>query len=586
MKRSTLLLFAKCSAVFLWLSLLIKTDSYYSIYLLVGIISVVTIFKNQNIKSNHVRLDYIFAGFFSLAVTLANYSLFSQIAEPGGTYIIAAIVFFILTFISGIIVFQNILSATKRISVQATKKFTDSPRKIFLTSFLIFFIIDLAILFICCYPGTLTSDSIDEIGQILSGTYSNHHPFYYTILIYPFIQIGTNLFHDINIGIAMFNIFQITIISLAFSYSISTLYRIGISKKILYPLAIFLAILPYNIVYSFTIWKDVLFGAFFLIFTVSLYRYFQNFCSDKKSKIINLLIISFSGLAICLFRSNALLAIFVSVLVFFIIFKRRYLKLGIILIIIVIAAFVLKRPVLQSANVTQPDTIESLSIPSQQITRVLKYNLNQISEQDIELINNVANVNDLAEAYSPDIQDPIKNIIRKGNQSYIKEHLADFISLYIRLGIQHPVQYAKAWIDQTRGYWNGGYDYWIWRNSIQSNDYDIERRSDSLLSNIFNRYLEFYPKIPFLQPLVSIGLVVWLLFILLYRTIIDKNKNNLFLLVPIFAIWATLLIATPVFSEFRYVYFMFTTTPFLALAIFAKTPKQSLLVKRKKYEKR
>ena len=133
------------------------------------------------------------------------------------------------------------------------------------------------------------------------------------------------------------------------------------------------------------------------------------------------------------------------------------------------------------------------------------------------------------------------------------------------------MQYLTAWIDQTRGYWNGGYYYWIWEDTVQTNDYGIERKSNPTLSRLFGYYLESYRKVPFLQPLVSIGLTVWLLFILLYQTIIRRNKTNLFFLIPILATWATLLIATPVFSEFRYIYFAFTTAPFLTIITFLKT---------------
>lgn len=576
MKQKMPILIAKYFLVFFWLSLLTKTDSYYSIYIIIGILAVINITKTSKQRLQHTKLEYLFASLFSLMVLLANYSIFSQIAEPKGIYVATAIIAAILVFISGVVVFQQILIMAKTISIKKTKQPTKSPLKFFLICFLIFFSVDLIVLFTCCYPGSLTPDSIDEIGQILSGSYSNHHPFYYTILIYPFIQLGLNVFHNINTGVALFNIFQIIILSATFAYSISTLYRIGLSKKILYPLAIILAILPYNIIYSFTIWKDVLFAASFLILIVSLYRYFHDLAQTKKAKIAQILLIAVSALSVCLFRSNALLAMFVSVFLFFIIFKKKYLKLGILLTIIVVIAFVLKRPVLQLINVRQTDTIESLSIPSQQIASTLKYHLDTIPEEDIKLINHLADVNELADAYSPTIHDPIKNVIRKhGDQNYLKEHTVEFISLYIRLGLHYPIQYLKAWIEQTKGYWNGGYDYWIWANSIQINNYGIERKGDKPLNNLFDSYIESFHIIPFLRPIISIGLIVWILLILLYLAITRKNKINLFLLIPILATWGTLLIATPVFSEFRYIYFAFTTAPFLTIITFIEPSKKT-----------
>lgn len=585
MKREKIILFTKYFAIFLWLSLLIETDSYYSIYLMLGVLSIVSITKNKNQgkKSSHSKLSYLFAGLFSLATTLANYSLFSRMAESGGLHIVTAILASVLTFASGIIVFKNVLLVTRNFSIKTSKKLTDSPRKVFLICFLIFSLIDLLVLFLCCYPGSLTPDSIDEIGQILSGSYSNHHPFYYTILIYPFIQLGTNVFHDINIGVAFFNVFQILILSAAFAYSISTLFHIGVSKKVLFILTVVLAILPYNIIFSFTVWKDVMFAALFLIFIVTLYRYFYDLRLFEKSKIPQLTLLFFSGLTVCLLRSNALIAIVVSIIIFFIIFRKHYVKLGIILIVIIASAFILKRPVLSLIGVTQTDTIESLSIPSQQIARTIKYKYNKISEEDINLINNLADSKELAEAYTPTISDPVKNTVRKyNNQKYIKEHAVDLIMLYLKLGTQHPVQYLTAWIEQTKGYWNGGYMSSVWANEVQDNNYGLKRSGNTFMNKLFGGYLEIYRSTTFLQSFISIGLLVWLLFILLYRSVIDKNKINLFLITPILTTWATLLIATPVYSELRYIYFAFTTIPFLIIITFTRPPKQLSLTNEKK----
>ena len=584
-----LTLFVEYLAVFVWLSVLLKTDSYYSVYLVLGIIASAIISKKSNSKEHPSWLSKIFASIFSILVVLANYPIFLKIAERGEIYIILAAFSIILTIACGFIVFYNILQTIRKIKIKTkSNKHESSPTKIFFTCFTIFSIVWIGIFFLCCYPGALTSDSIDQIGQIVSGNYSNHHPFYHTILVRPFILAGVNLFNDINMGVALFNIFQILVLSAAFAYSISTLYRTGISKKIVYVLAVALSLLPYNIIFSFTVWKDVLFGAFFLIFIVTLYRYINNISPYKKSKIFQLLLIIISGEGICLFRSNALIAIFISTIIFFIIFKRQYLKLGIILAIVVITAFAFKHPLLQHMDVKQPDFIEHLSIPSQQIVRALKYNREHLAAEDILLINEIGDVDELIDAYNPIIHDPIKVVIRKNNrQDYLKENIFSYAMLYTKFGLRYPAHYLAAWIDQTKGYWNGGYNYWIWANEIVLNDYNIKREHNTLFGKGLNLYLEAFSRATFLQPLISIGLVVWTMLILLYKNIYDKNRTNLFLLFPLLTTWMTLLIATPVYCEFRYAYFMFTTVPFLTIVTFAKksSPLNNKGLK-EKYEKR
>lgn len=575
MNKNSLILFCKYLAIFAWLGILVQTDSYYSIYLLIGILATIITTKAREYRFHNTWLEYTFAGLLSLSITLANYSIFSNTIEPKIISITASVLSALIVFICGVIVFLSVLSFARTFYCKASKNKKDdtSPTKIFLISFLIFSLIDLIIFFTCCYPGSLTSDSIDEIGQILSGNYSNHHPFYFTILIRPFILAGINLFNDINIGVAFYNVFQILILSAVFSYSISTLYHIGIPKRTLFILTIILAILPYNMIYSFTIWKDVLFAASFLLFIVTQYRYFNNIQPYRKSKLLQSVIIFASGLTICLFRSNALIAIFVSTIIYFIIFKKKFIKLGIIFILIVIIAFVLKRPVLQAINVSQPDIIESLSIPSQQITKTIKYEKENLDIESLSLINDLVDTNMLIEAYHPNTQDPIKYIIRTvGNQNILRERPFDYIKLYLKLGIQYPKHYITAWINQTKGYWNGGYDYWIWSNEVQVNDYGIERKNNNFFNKMLNSYIDFFHMTPILQPLISIGLAAWILFLLLYRNIINKCTKNIFILIPFIATWSTLLIATPVFAEFRYIYFLFACIPFLTIITIVNKP--------------
>ena len=322
--------------------------------------------------------------------------------------------------------------------------------------------------------------------------------------------------------------------------------------------------MPYNIMYSFTLWKDVMFGAAMLIFIISLFRYFNKLYNHKFLPII---LITISSLMICLFRSNGLLAFFASSIVFLILFKKEYLKLGLLLCGVTVLAFIMKNPVLKALEINQSDTVESLSIPMQQITRVLVEDKNSLAQEDIEQINKVANTDRLIEDYNPILHDPVKYIVRKeGDQKYLKEHLIEYAGLYIRIGLQHPLIYTKAWINQTRGYWNGGYAYWRWTDELHENNKGVKRTVVSQRSdNLRKKYLESYNQAPFLNPFISIGLFIWVLLALLYKTIATKNKYLFFFLVPLLATWLTLLIATPVFSEFRYVYFIFTCVPFLII---------------------
>lgn len=62
---------------------------------------------------------------------------------------------------------------------------------------------------------------------------------------------------------------------------------------------------------------------------------------------------------------------------------------------------------LDALNVKQPDTIEALSIPAQQIARVVVEEKELTDEQRV-LLNNIVDVEKIPEVYSTIFQDPLK----------------------------------------------------------------------------------------------------------------------------------------------------------------------------------
>lgn len=54
---------------------------------------------------------------------------------------------------------------------------------VFFIPFAVITVFNIIMLFACKFPGSLTTDSILQINQFMSGGYTNHHPFYHTIVI-------------------------------------------------------------------------------------------------------------------------------------------------------------------------------------------------------------------------------------------------------------------------------------------------------------------------------------------------------------------------------------------------------------------
>ena len=227
----------------------------------------------------------------------------------------------------------------------------------------------------------------------------------------------------------------------------------------------------------------------------------------------------------------------------------------------------MKHIALSAFDIEQADTIESLAIPTQQIAKVV-YENGDMDEHELELITQLAKPEKIRQRYNTGLVDPIKNLVRYyGNQDLIKEQKADYIKLYISLGLKNPFIYARAWIDQTVGYWNSGYDYWRWNiNDTPDNDMSIFKQCwFPQLNTLFKEYLWLSTNIVIMRPFLSIGVFVWLDMVLLMIALLKKDRHGAIATLPVLLIVLSLLIATPVYSEFRYIYAAFCSLPMTAM---------------------
>ena len=429
----------------------------------------------------------------------------------------------------------------------------------FLIPLALFLLIYLTIWYCCYYPGLMSLDTMDQIAQVFSGQYSNHQPFYHTLLIGVFVRAGLALFGTMNAAVALYVVVQILFMAITFAFTVYNLAKMRLPLSALVISTVWYAVMPFHIMFSFTVWKDVYFGAFVTLLII----FFIRLMNGMGSRIANLVGFSLCGPAICLLRSNGLFA-YVFVLLAVLLLARKHKELLIIMTVTIVAAFVLKHNVLKALNVTQPDTVESLSIPLQQVARVVADD-GVMSDEDIELLAQIIDVSAIKDNYDPNISDPIKNMIRDyGNQSYLSENMGLYGALYMRTLAKNPMTYVAAWVDSTCGYWNSGYNYWVWFWDVENNDFGISRQiaSDGML-RFMDEYLWLYYNTGIFGLFTAIGLFVWIVMLAFAKCIATGNRTGMISIVPILAIWLSLLISSPVFAEFRYMYALFCALPIL-----------------------
>ena len=563
----------------LWTANLAHTDAYFSVYALCGLAAVVCLTDNFRHGWKLPVLARIFAvltaGVFALAVALANYPLFAIVRDPAevsyGTNLILNLINAAFTVAGGFAAGMNVLKcAFHRFPVQTQGW---SPRReqwvVFFGSFAVMAAISLAYHFFVMYPGCLTLDSIDQIAQIRSGVYSNHHPFWHTMVIKLFLEIGYGIFGDINRAVSLYSIAQILILSACFAYALMTLYEAGVSKAWIGVSFALYAFLPYNIALGSTMWKDVLFGAAVCAFLTALLRIIRDI---GWNRVWNYVILAVSGLGFCLWRSNGFLSLVAAFPVFAIVLWKEHKKVLALILTVLAVGWVMKGPVLSVMGVTQPDLVESLSIPVQQVARVIADGC-ELTAEETELIGRVVDIEEVPELYKPHISDNIKNEIRSKDNAYFEENIGQYFDLWLKLLVKHPAEFVEAWVDQTKGYWGGGYQNWMYGNFVYENDMGIALKNQGgILTRLFNLYFGLSRKVMIFEPLHSIGLHVWALAIAAFVALFRKRKEWI-LIAPLLAMVLTLMVATPVSGEFRYAYALFTAFPLVLCACLYGKPE-------------
>jgi hypothetical protein len=458
-----------------------------------------------------------------------------------------------------------------------SKKITQKGKlKVFFGSMLIMLLMWLPI-FIFNYPGTITPDSLSQIMQA-SGReqLSNHHPIMHTLIIKLFWDIGQWLFDGNDVKtVALYSVFQQFALSACFSYLIETLYVSKVKKPLLISAFCFYAIPVYHGMYSATMWKDVLFSGIAAVMTALIWRLLNKGDKFRLSVSEGIMLFVFS-LSMCLMRSNGLYAFVLLLPAAAVVFFKRN-KLTVVIMTVALAgAFAIKGPVYNSFGVTPVDTVESLSIPVQLIANVAKNPAN-LNDEQRELLDKVVDVDSIGDTYYPMISDNIKNLVReKDNQEYITEHKSEYLKLFFELGISHPDLYLQAYVNQTYGYWFPDVQYWVVTLERNVTGLDIpDKLEDNAYNNFMNNYIYSYKETPFYGLLFSIGFTVWVFIFMAGAASLRHKKSVLLVYLPVFGVYITLLIATPVYSEFRYIYSLFTSLPMFCIVPFLDIRKNT-----------
>lgn len=422
--------------------------------------------------------------------------------------------------------------------------------------------------FLRFYPAIMTPDSYYVIHYASSGILSDFHTFGHTWFFGIFFILGKLLFSNMNMAVAFSMIFQVLIMASIFTYSIIYLYKKGLKKGLCILCTAIYALSPLHAHYSITLWRDIIFGGAFVLFFISLYDIIS--CKEYiKKSMLALLIISV--LFILFFRNNGIY-LCILLLPFLLLFKIPRKKIIItIYVFLLVFYFIIKGPVFNYFNIQKSTTLEAFSIPLQQIARTIAMG-NQLDEESNDYLSEVINIDLIPEKYSAITSDPIKNLT---NNKKLTESIGALLNIWFKNLVKYPKIYVEAYLTQTLGYWYPNVEYWATGGESKSIFDTVDVYSKPITPEAFNKIIDITSsrRVPFCNLIWSIGTTTLILIISTFIFVYNNKLKYLLAYIPLYLLLFTILISTPVFSELRYVYGIFTCIPLLLTIPFMKIEK-------------
>ena len=301
------------------------------------------------------------------------------------------------------------------------------------------------------YPAIMAYDVIPQLDQIRSGALTTHHPLIHTLLLKGCLVMGEALSFLPNAdraGLAMYSLLQMAVMAGCFAWIYVFLQRHQVSRWVCCAFVLVAAVFPTHGLLAVSVTKDTIFAALAMVFTAFVYelavretypggRFFGGYL--------------FVTLLLLLFRNNSVYAwiVYVAAAAFAgrkrpLFFKRICAFHGAVFLL-----YMIVNGLLIHAAAATSDTYarEMLSVPAQQIARVVQYHEEELTGQDRERLSAVWKEG-LPE-YVPAIADRSKRDI-----SGDPETLGCFMEEWLSLGLRYPGEYVKAFALKNKGSWD------------------------------------------------------------------------------------------------------------------------------------
>lgn len=462
-----------------------------------------------------------------------------------------------------------------------------SDKKYWLTIWGILIVLQIPVM-LAEFPGFFCYDAQDELNQVLTRTFSTHHPLVHVLILGGNIALGHKLTGSWNIGICFHLTMQMLFMTGVFAYALTFLRKnIAIKsvdeasgninyrgKKVYRTIAVlFFGLFPTIVMYTLCSTKDGLFSTFLLLLVIELMKLLsdtENFFKLKR----HIFLLILSAMMMSLLRHNGFYAYIVFIPFGVFALRKYYKKVLILFIIPVILSVVIESGLTAALNADSSEHQEMITVSIMQLARTWRYTPEDFSEEDKEVLLSFLSERALG-TYEIRAADYMKSFF--DNAEY-EENSGAYWKLWAKMMVSHPMTYINAWFLTCYPYWypfavinpyrGHQMPHFTYEDSSYF-EYEVEppgERHTLAFGFIDKLYYKmsltpFQQKTPIVSLLFSMGFYFWVWMYFAFYTITKRKLMVCLPLMPVFLTWLTLMLG-PV-ALIRYMLILWYITPLL-----------------------
>ena len=196
------------------------------------------------------------------------------------------------------------------------------------------------------WPGMMSADSLAQWGQVLSGSFNDHHPAFHTFTIWLLTRLSQTP--------AIVALAQIIALALVVGAILAFIELLGVASVWVWAACLVFAISPVNGTMVITLWKDVPYSTAMLGFTYLILRLAQskgNWIASVRSWIV----LGITAALAALFRHNGLEVIFATFPLLILGFRRLWKPLAAAFALSMLLYYAITGPLYQLVHVESTD---------------------------------------------------------------------------------------------------------------------------------------------------------------------------------------------------------------------------------------